>query len=271
MKQTIDAAGLKAAENRILQERLTGNINPGSEALKRAASEGRLLYEEIPGGLALFERRSNVIVLRFALGKELITYILTDGLELPVVCETAYRSGDRQLRSTTAFLKHQGFELGARRMRLSIRPEQLKAGSASSAAGAEDSTVISKAVPEDLTDLMDLIKLSFDPLTGCIPEEKELLEDIENGLVITAKEGGRLVGLHQLRIGGSVSETRHIAVAPDVQRHGTGEAMMLVAFEREGIKTHRLWVNTDNKNALYFYEKLGFGPDGRSSDVMVKR
>ncbi len=175
MKQTIDAEGLKAAENRILQERLTGNISPGSEALKRAASEGRLLYEEIPGGLALFEKRSNVIVLRFALGRELITYILTDGLELPVVCETAYRSGDRQLRSTTAFLKHQGFELGARRMRLSVKPEKLK-GNASSAGKPADGIVISDAVPEDLPDLMDLIKQSFDPLTGCIPEEMNCLK-----------------------------------------------------------------------------------------------
>jgi ribosomal protein S18 acetylase RimI-like enzyme len=271
MKQRIDAAGLKAAENRILKERLSGNINPGAELLKRAAEEGRLFYEEIPGGLALFERRSSLFVLRYALGKILTTYIITDDLDLPIVCETAYRDGDRQLKLFRPFLKHQGFELAAQRVRLSIAPGTLEAGKAASEVSDPEGLVLQTAAEEDLSNLMELIKQSFDPLTGCIPEEGELLEDIRRGLVVTAKEGGRLLGIHQLRISGSVSETRHIAVAPDARRQGIGEAMMLAALGREGIKTHRLWVNTDNKNALSFYEKLGFAPDGRSSDVMVHR
>ena len=154
------------------------------------------------------------------------------------------------------------FELRTRRIRLSVKPEDVRGRNSSP-------WIPEKAQAGDLPAAMELIRASFDPVSGCILEEDELAEDIKTGRLMVVREDAELIGIHNLRRKGSVSENLHIAVSPEFQRQGLGEAMMLDALKAEGIKTHRLWVNKDNRGALALYEKLGFGADGRSSDVLV--
>ncbi|MEX2160042.1 MAG: GNAT family N-acetyltransferase [Dehalococcoidia bacterium] len=96
---------------------------------------------------------------------------------------------------------------------------------------------------------------------GQEPHAVRLLEDIE---------AERTAGFLRLRKdtdgSGYVSD---LAVHPDYQRRGLGEAAMRWAlswFREQGMRRASLTVNTDNGPAIALYRKLGFVPDETGLD-----
>ena len=82
--------------------------------------------------------------------------------------------------------------------------------------------------------------------------------------VLVSEADGRLAGfLSLLRWPQATGAIDDIAVRPDLQRRGLGEAMMrwaLAWFRQEGMRRAWLDVLLDNAPALALYKKLGFTP-----------
>ena len=83
---------------------------------------------------------------------------------------------------------------------------------------------------------------------------------------------GRAIGFLNLRVErpgeGYVSD---VALHPDYQRRGLGEAMMrwaLAWFRQEGLESAALTVSTDNGPAIALYRKLGFEPTEKGLDYL---
>jgi ribosomal protein S18 acetylase RimI-like enzyme len=84
------------------------------------------------------------------------------------------------------------------------------------------------------------------------------------------RESGRLVGYVILHLeAGHVGKVSVVAVHPDFQRRGLGEAMLrwsLAWFREEAMRRAKLNVRVDNPTAIALYRKLGF-VSGRSGLV----
>jgi ribosomal protein S18 acetylase RimI-like enzyme len=82
--------------------------------------------------------------------------------------------------------------------------------------------------------------------------------------VAERRQDGRLLGYLKLLVCPErTGEVRHVAVYPEFQRRGLGEAMMrwaLAWFRGQGLRRASVKVLTDNGPAIALYRKLGFVP-----------
>src|SRR5213076_337534 len=85
--------------------------------------------------------------------------------------------------------------------------------------------------------------------------------DRNPGCSFTAKTlDGELVGVGLAGHDGRRGYLHHVAVAPDLQRHGIGRILVekcLAALKAEGIDKVNLWVKADNADGLKFWKRLG--------------
>jgi ribosomal protein S18 acetylase RimI-like enzyme len=85
--------------------------------------------------------------------------------------------------------------------------------------------------------------------------------------VLEERASGRIVGYIGLRIQeGRTGNVAFLAVLPDYQRRGLGEAMLrwgLAWLRGQGMRRARLNVHADNVAAIALYRKLGFVPGQR--------
>ncbi len=285
---------------------MSGNIPLRDEALERAASEGRLTAADLSGGFALLEDRGDLIRCRIAVRSELLKAGPDDsmsepgsggntpgfefdglrdvikGYSKPVVCEIAYDENHIEPLFLLKKLREGGAVLLKRRLRLRISPKTARF-EYETPSGTEFSDLIVDVLAEkvrenglnavlldasDAEEARELIVSNFDPIAGCIPSEAECRLAAEAGQLIGVKYGEKLAGVHHIKRSAGMSETVHIAVDTAYRRQGAGAALMLAAFEKEGVKTHRLWVNSDNMGALDFYSSMGFDRDGWYSMVL---
>jgi GNAT superfamily N-acetyltransferase len=77
--------------------------------------------------------------------------------------------------------------------------------------------------------------------------------------VVTARRGGRLVGLARaLSDGATVCYLQDILVHPDARRRGVGRALLLAIRERCGPVRQQVLLTDDEPGQRAFYESLGF-------------
>ena len=92
----------------------------------------------------------------------------------------------------------------------------------------------------------------------------QMVEDAAEFRVAERRQDGRLVGyLHLLVQPERSGEVAHVAVHPDFQRRGLGEAMMrwaLAWFRGRDLRRATLEVEVENGPAIALYRKLGFVP-----------
>lgn len=119
------------------------------------------------------------------------------------------------------------------------------------------------ATEDDLREYVELDRQAFDdpwPMTMRAAGEKLATEDLFQMLVSEADR--RLAGfLCLMRWPQATGVIDDVAVRPDLQRRGLGEAMMrwaLAWFRDQGMRRARLEVLLDNPPAIALYRKLGF-------------
>jgi GNAT superfamily N-acetyltransferase len=96
--------------------------------------------------------------------------------------------------------------------------------------------------------------------------------DPEGGFTLVAEAEGRIVGFCSVRtpspdpdLGSNVAEVGALYVAPDVWRRGIGTALLVRAMSElriRGCRRVALWLLAGHAQALDFYARLGFAPDG---------
>ena len=236
-----------------------------------ALEEGFLQVFALEKGIALSEDRGGFYRLHL--------WLASDSIEAELAClkqvlpkgryvsEWAYRPQDLGMQTAIKALEAAGFRelLLRRRMELSKEALQNKNESPVMHSG---SIVIRRAEPSDCSAVLALFRSAYDPLTGCLPKEKELLSGIESGLVLLAEKQGSLAAALHLEKSKSLLEIRHIAADKAFQRQGLGEALLDEAFAREDFQSCRLWTSPENLPACSLYRKKGFSWQDHFSGVL---
>ena len=124
------------------------------------------------------------------------------------------------------------------------------------------------ATEDDLQEYVELDRQAFHarrPMS--LEAARQKLATVDRFQVLVSEADGRLAGfVCLLRWPQSTGAIDDIAVRPDLQRRGLGEAMMrwaLAWFRQGGMRRAWLDVLLDNAPALALYKKLGFTPGTR--------
>ena len=238
-----------------------------------ALEEGFLQVFALEKGIALSEDRGGFYRLHL--------WLASDSIEAELAClkqvlpkgryvsEWAYRPQDLGMQTAIKALEAAGFRelLLRRRMELSKEAPATGKGKKAAAAHADD-IVIRRAEPSDCSAVLTLFRSAYDPLTGCLPKEKELLSCIESGLVLLAEKQGHLAAALHLEKSKSLLEIRHIAADKAFQRQGLGEALLDEAYASEDFQSCRLWTSPENLPACSLYLKKGFSWQDHFSGVL---
>lgn len=125
--------------------------------------------------------------------------------------------------------------------------------------------VLRPATEDDLPEYVELDRQAFRahrPMS--LEAARQKLAAVDSFQVLASEADGRLAGfLCLLRWPQATGAVDDIAVRPDLQRRGLGEAMMrwaLAWFQQEGMRRAWLDVLLDNAPAFALYRKLGFTP-----------
>jgi ribosomal protein S18 acetylase RimI-like enzyme len=118
---------------------------------------------------------------------------------------------------------------------------------------------------DDLPEYIELDRQAFRaPRPMSLEAAREKLASVSLFQVLVSEGDGRLVGFFTLlRWPQATGAFDDVAVRPDQQGRGLGEAMMrwaLAWFRQEGMRRAWLDVLLDNAPALILYKKLGFTP-----------
>lgn len=229
--------------------------------LRRELDAGCLYSQAWKEGLYLLRRRADHWLLQY--------YLQAGGVfpapeaEGPVVTEVPIRPKDAGSEAALlAKLGAAGFSPLLRRVRLQYRP----AGPTQ----AQKAPVRSGA-PEDAREVLDLLRASLDPLTGCLPGVDELRQDGAQGnLLLTRGPDGTLTGVLQFRQAPGCWEIRHLAVRADARAQGLGTGLLRAFLTQLGDRRARVWTGADNQAALATYQKVGFLQDGCHSSVLLR-
>ena len=124
--------------------------------------------------------------------------------------------------------------------------------------------VLRPASPDDADDIVRLEELAFPSPALTVELAQEAMQTAPVFRVLEERKSGALVGSLVLeRRPAATGHIANIAVHPDEQRRGLGEAMMRWALawaKREGLRRATLGVSIDNTAAIALYRKLGFVP-----------
>ena len=217
---------------------------------------GTLDLRDTPAGLLLLRDRGDHTRLNFFLND--LSCPLDTALPTPTVTEVAFRPRDTGLQEAVSYLQRQGFTPVFERIRLS-RP----AGQA-----GEPALPLLTPGPEAAPWVLTFLRENFSPLTGCLPTEEELAQDLAQGHVLVLEEKGLITGLLHFSLEGKTGEIRHLAVRAD--RRGTGRTRPLLAGYLQAIVGAKsiVWTRRDDLAAQTAYGRFGFTPDGRRSAVL---
>lgn len=246
-----------------LRALLSGQLRPGVRTnlsgmkmpwQDEEIAAGRLLAQSFEGGLLLFHRKARSCTLHYYLQKDAaLPEIVSD---LPVLTELPYREGDSQEDALEQRFLDRGFVLRFRRLRR-CRPEHAPLPA------PKQAYPVRYAEMADLDRVLATLQRFYDPLTACLPTERELAADIARGDVMVP------VGLDGvLRYCPSTRgvEFRHFAV--EAAARGTGAAQSLFnAYSAEHPARAYAWMRADNGPINGFLEKNHFQIDKWRSAV----
>ena len=297
-----------------LKKGVRTNTAMSREEYEREISHGSLMAGETPQGLIILRNRPSHVKLNYYINNtdsslelsELTEAVRTAGWNVsdeycdnkceqerqsqdkPIVTETAFRERDAALKETVEYLADCGFEEILNRVHLSnpagARDENSEAVSNVAyvkAANEEEENnkfefYVKKSTAEDAAAIRPLLDSSFNPITGCLPENDELYADAAAGniLMLFVDNDSRHpaavpCGILHYRTSKKSAEIKHLAFAP--QMRGKGLSSMLINTfldECKDLKT-TVWTGHGNAAALNAYKDCGFTEDGRRSSVMI--
>lgn len=128
-----------------------------------------------------------------------------------------------------------------------------------------------KAMPEDLPDIMYLLRDSLDPYTAHLPSIEYLRYLQEQSLIYGAYAGGNLAGAACLEnIGSQGKYNYQIAVRPTCQHRGIGLGLTKYYMSQyPRCSRWTTWVEKKNMASQKMQEQAGYQKDGLKTAVML--
>ncbi len=246
---------------------------PSPEDCRREIEAGTLDAVKIGQGVILVRDRGDFVQLNWLLTPPIPEELPPEFLRRlkTAVAEIPGRAGDPKQAEAEAIFRRSGFDPLFRRIRMT-RP---KDPGMPSTCRDDSPFSIEPAGPgePDRTEIKNLLASSFDPLTGCLPTEKELGEILARGEILAAREGltGELAGVLHLRSLRGAAEIRHLAVDPKFRRRGAGQKLVGEFLARTAGLRALVWLRENNAPASALYASAGFAPDGWESAVLCRK
>ncbi len=215
--------------------------------------------------LRILERENGLFLLRRRESWWLLNFLMTGGPvpALPGRVVTELVSGPRESEAAlTGLFEEAGFRTVLTRVRLTRPPSAPPADA--------PAPPVSPAGPEELEEVMALLRACFEPLTGCLPGREALMEDLTGGRVLAVREAEGIAGLLRYSAAGRRAEIRQLAVRRERRCRGLAGALTASFLARNAAARCAVWTGSDNGAALAVYRKKGFIEDGYRSSVMMK-
>lgn len=231
------------------------NAPLSQEALKSELEQGTLLVMSFDGGLLLTRQRETFGRLWFYLEKG--AHLPQWKQPLPTVLEIPGRSRDQKLWDTAQEFQAQGFDLCFTRQRMTRKADFVS---------LTPKYPVHLGRQEDFSQVKAILETCFNPVTACLPQDKELMEDLLEERILLIEN----VGVLRLLPGKSGGEMRQLCVLPQFRGAGAARALMEEYLNRWGQMTSRLWVRTDFEGAIHLYKTLSYEPDGWISQVLLR-
>ncbi len=233
---------------------ITNNFLRGND-YTREIQTGLYLHEA-DGALLLFRERGDHLVMTFYLHPGAVLSL--HEIDKPVVTELSCRAKDAE---TMAKAAEQFCALGFREVLCRTRRTR-------KSEPFPTKTTAFLAKSEDFTDISRFLSANFPPLTGCIPTENDLRENLANGHTVITRDNNGVSGVLHFAVSRASTEIRHLAVREDCRKQGlAGELLTAYLTATDGAKS-QVWARTGNLPAEHFYEKHDYQPDGWTSVVL---
>jgi len=123
--------------------------------------------------------------------------------------------------------------------------------------------VLRPAGPDDAEAIAQLEAVAFAVSWLTPAVARRMLAQAQVLRLLEETSTGRAAGFLHVRLDPPTGYVSDVAVHPDYQRRGLGEALLRWAlgwFRQQGLRSAALTVNTDNAPAIALYRKLGFAP-----------
>lgn len=237
---------------------MTTNAFLSKDEWEAEIARGTLGYDASDNYLLVYRMRDTHNIMNFWLNG-----IFSDAVpEIPAdtVLEIARRERDTALADVTQVWIRAGFALLFTRQRMACADTD----------GADDEHV-RLAEPDEYKAVQAMLCGNFSPLTGCLPTEEVLRDDISSGGVLVYVSDSTVLGLLHFTADQKRTELRHLCVSETVRGQGIGDKLVKAYKSRTPDRTRHVWVRADYAPAVKIYENNGFARDGMTSSVLVKK
>ncbi len=215
-----------------------------------------LYLHEADGALLLFRERGDHLVMTFYLHPNAVLSL--PETDKPVVTELSCRAKDADaMADAAAQFARLGFCEVLRRTRRTR-----------SAALVSTETTAFPAQESDFFAVSRFLRAQFSPLTGCLPTEDDLRENLRRGETVITRDENGISGVLHFAVSRAASEIRHLAVREDCRGRGLADALLTAYLTATNGVRSQVWARTGNLPAEHFYEKHDYRPDGWTSVVL---
>ena len=223
------------------------------EETEKSLANGDLFVHLTDSGILIYRRRETYYRTYFYLADP--EHPVIGEPDLPAVLEIPYRDRDMTAKNAVCGFAETGFTPLFYRIRMTRRGSE-----------TDGQPAVISARPEQSDALKVLFRENFHPYAGCIPNEKELTDEIAAGHILTDMNTSGLLHFTESRTG---SELRHLAVAQSMRNRGIAGGLVQTYLSLCGNKKSTVWVREDNEPAIRTYEKFGYKADGMKSAVLI--
>lgn len=220
-------------------------------------ANGTLEFHEYENGLLIFRKRSEHVILNFWLNDRSLPGNID--FKPNTVLEIAHRERDIELVKIVEKWNEIGFVQEFRRQRMTFG-ESFESSA---------DPCISFAEKSDFEAVKFLLEDNFSSVTGCIPTDDTLNEDIKNGNILLYSKNNDKLGLLHYTKEKNKTELRHLCVSESARGQGIGKRLVHQYNSQTNDMLRHVWVRSDNFPAVKLYESCGYHADGMYSDVLI--
>lgn len=229
------------------------------EEYKSDIAVGVLSAYTWPGGLVFLRGRE---------GYQILSYFITDteiplDIDIPentVVEIVSKPSGAEAAGIVVRYWEWVGLKPMLKRIRLT-RP---------SGVSSVEGDRVFVASEQDTGGCDKLIRASFDPVTGHIPDYHELSSSIKAGHVLCLKDSeGVVCGLLRVLLRAASVEIRQLALREDMRGRGLSRNLLDAFIKKWGDRKSTVWMKDSYVPAFRTYATAGFTVDGWCSHVLT--
>ncbi len=229
------------------------------ETTEKYISAGRISICEIGESLFILLKRSGFSSLYYCMKKG-------DIPDVSFICETTvtetpFRDKDTSLKDADKVLESIGFEREFYRCRMSLKHSE--------ALPSELPENIRYASTNDADDVKLLLYSNFNELTGCLPDDDEILAALKEERFLLYDDGKPSALLHFERKR-TAYELRHLCVSSHMRGRGVG-TMLVGTYNKLISHCGQVWVREGYLSAEKIYENNGYTADGMRSSVLIYR